>query len=269
MAPSEDRMAASWHGTTGCRRGKFLLATLLAAAGCAAFAGYLESSLPALPAASTRSTATPGQDWAAVMAGSHDTHVRSAVAGRVVRRFVGEGSLVRRGDLLFEIDPRPFQARLARARADLVQAHSGESLDALRTAAEQARLDLDATAVRSPIDGIAAATQARVGDLVNPTSLLATLSSIDPIRVRFRLDEQAYLRYLESLRPGPDAGRRFGSLELELGGGTASSRQGRLTATGSRVDLATRTIAAEGLFPNPGNRLRPGQIARVRELAAP
>jgi len=268
MAASEDRLTAGWNGSAGCRRGKFLLAALLAAAGCAAFAGYLESSLPALPAAPTRSTATPGREWEAVTAGSQDKYVRSAVAGRVVRRLVSEGSLVRRGDLLFEIDPRPFRARLVRARADLDQTNSGESLDALRTAAEQASLDLEATAVRSPIDGIAGATQARVGDLVNPTSLLVTVSSIDPIRVRFRLDEQAYLRYLDGLRQGPGAGRRFGDLELELGG-TDLSRQGRLAATGSSVDLANRTIAAEGLFPNPDNRLRPGQVARVRELAAP
>jgi len=269
MAPSADRSTASWHGTAGCRRGKFLLAALLAVAGCAAFAGYLESSLPALPAAPSRAGATPDREWTAVTAGSQEAGVRSAVAGRVARRLVAEGSLVRQGDLLFQIDPGPFQARLARARADLERGRPGDGIEALRTAAEQARLDLAATAVRSPIAGIAGAAQARVGDLVNPTSLLCTVSGIDPIRVRFRLGERDYLRYLGGLRPGVGTGRGFGSLELDLGGRAALSRQGRLAATGNRVDLATRTVAAEGLFPNPGYRLRPGRIARVRELTAP
>jgi multidrug efflux pump subunit AcrA (membrane-fusion protein) len=104
-----------------------------------------------------------------------------------------------------------------------------------------------------------------VGDLVNPTSVLATVSSIDPIRVRFQLDEPDYLRYLDGMQPGAAAARPFGALELELAPGKTFPEKGYLAATDRQVDLTTRTIGAEGLFPNPGYRLRPGQLARIRE----
>jgi membrane fusion protein (multidrug efflux system) len=258
-----------------CHRGQVLLAALIAAACCAAFAGYLESSPPAAPAPTASRTGAASQvlagagqarrEWTATTAGSLDADVRPEVAGRVTRRLAAEDSLVRQGEVLFEIDPRPFQARLSQARSDLAKARNGESVEALRAAVELARHDLAATQVRSPIAGVARVLQARVGDLVNPTSVLATVSSIDPIRVRFQLDEPDYLRYLDGLRPGAPATRRFGVLELVPGPGDTLPEKGYLAATDRRVDLATRTIGAEGLFPNPGNRLRPGQMARIRE----
>jgi multidrug efflux pump subunit AcrA (membrane-fusion protein) len=260
----------SSHRSTGCHRGQVLLAALIAAACCAAFAGYLESSPPsaqpttAEPAARAASSPTQ-REWTATTAGSLIADVRPGVAGRVARRLVAEGSLVRQGDPLFEIDSQPFQARLAHARAELARARGPESVEALRAAVEQARLDLEATVVKSPIDGVFGASEARVGDLVNPTSVLTRVSSIDPIRVRFQLGEPDYLRYLDSLRPGADAARRFGELELELAGGKTFPHKGYLAAADPLVDLATRTIGVEGLFPNPGNRLRPGQIAKIRE----
>ena len=280
----------SSHRSADCHRGQVLLAALIAAACCAAFAGYLESSPPAALAggpASPPSRAAAGaaiqafaadapvrptlretqetREWTATTAGSLDAAVRPEVAGRVTQRLAAEDGLVRQGEVLFEIDPRPFQARLDQARSELAKARDGESLEGLRAAVEQARRALEATRVRSPIAGVARVLQAKVGDLVNPTSVLATVSSIDPIRVRFQLDEPDYLRYLDGLRPGTAVARRFGELELELGPGMPLPEKGYLAATDRQVDLATRTIGAEGLFPNPGNRLRPGQMARVRE----
>ncbi len=284
------------HRSADCHRGKVLLAALIAAACCAAFAGYLESSPPATPAeqlsqASRTAQVTGGglramaggvtiagsvpagtpvgaparREWAATTAGSQDADVRPEVAGRVARRLAVEDGLVRQGEVLFEIDPRPFQARLDQARSELAAARDAESVEARRAAVEQARHALEATRVRSPIAGVARVLQARVGDLVNPTSVLATVSSIDPIRVRFQLDEPDYLRYLDGMRPGAAAARPFGPLELELAPGKTLPEKGYLIATDRQVDLATRTIGAEGLFPNPGYRLRPGQPARVRE----
>jgi len=280
----------SSHRSADCHRGQVLLAALIAAACCAAFAGYLESSPPAAPAgrpASPASRAGAGaaiqafaagaperpmqwktretREWTATTAGSLDADVRPEVAGRVARRLAAEDGLVRQGEVLFEIDPRPFQARLDQARSEFAKARDGESLEGLRAAVEQARRALEATRVRSPIAGVARVLQARVGDLVNPTSVLATVSSIDPIRVRFQLDEPDYLRYLDGLRPGTAPAQRFGELELELGPGITLPEKGYMAATDRQVDLTTRTIGAEGLFPNPGNRLRPGQMARVRE----
>jgi len=287
------------HRSADCHRGKVLLAALIAAASCAAFAGYLESSPPAAPAAtavpaslasgtarvtaggtwamaggvaiaaglpaSTPVGAAARREWAATTAGSQDADIRPEVAGRVARRLAVEDGLVRQGEVLFEIDPRPFQARLDQARSELAAARDAESVEARRAAVEQARHALEATRVRSPIAGVASVLQARVGDLVNPTSVLATVSSIDPIRVRFQLDEPDYLRYLDGMRPGAAAARSFGALELELAPGKTLPEKGYLAATDRQVDLASRTIGAEGLFPNPGYRLRPGQPARIRE----
>jgi membrane fusion protein, multidrug efflux system len=284
----------SSHRSADCHRGQVLLAALIAAACCAAFAGYLESSPPAAPAgpaakASRMARVTAGdtwamagggtvvggagapvrsplkREWAATTAGSQDADVRAEVAGRVARRLAVEDGLVRQGEVLFEIDPRPFQARLDQALSELAAARDAESAEALRAAVTQARRALEATRVRSPIAGVASVLQARVGDLVNPTSVLATVSSIDPIRVRFQLDEPDYLRYLDGMRAGAAAARRFGALELELAPGKTLPEKGYLAATDRQVDLATRTIGAEGLFPNPGYRLRPGQLARIRE----
>ena len=272
---SQEESTVSSPRSADCHRGQVLLAALIAAACCAAFAGYLESSPPAAPAPPASRTGAASQavagaaasrrEWTATTAGSLDADVRPEVAGRVARRPAAENSLVRQGEVLFEIDPRPFQARLDQARSELAKARDGESVEALRAAIEQACRELAATQVRSPIAGVAHLLQARIDDLVNPTSVLATVSSIDPIRVRFQLDEPDYLRYLDSLRPGAAATRRFGELELVLGPGNTLPEKGYLAATDRQVDLATRTIGAEGLFPNPGNRLRPGQIARIRE----
>jgi len=268
VRPEENSMVSS-HRSADCHRGQVLLAALIAAACCAAFAGYLESSPPAAPAEAAAPRLAPGSPasrvWTATTAGSQDTDVRPEVAGRVARRLAAEDGLVRQGEVLFEIDPLPFQARLDQARSELAAARDAETIETRRAAVEQARRALAATRVRAPIAGVARLLQARVGDLVNPTSVLATVSSIDPIRVRFQLDEPDYLRYLAGMRPGAAAARRFGALELELAPGRTLPAKGYLAATDRQVDLATRTIGAEGLFPNPGYRLRPGQPARIRE----
>lgn len=300
MAPSAAVEAGGAHNAAGCRLGQVLLAALFAAACCAAFAGYLESSPPAAPASPRASIdsrlalggfasqqphgnvaastvgataaqapeagdAAPPREWLATTAGGVEVDVRPTVAGRVARRAAAEGGMVQQGDVLFEIDPRPFQERLAQARSELTRARDLDSIESLRAAVDQASADLAATRVRSPLTGEARLLQARVGDLVNPTSVLATISGIDTIRVRFRLSEQDYLRYLGGLRPDAPAPQRFAALELELGPGATHPLPGYLAGTGRQVDLATRTIDAEGLFPNPGHLLRPGRQARVRE----
>ena len=240
-------------------------------------------------------------EWIGTTAGDVNAQIRPQITGYLLRRVYEEGGFVRPGQLLFEIDPRQFQAQLQQAEANLGQgkanlakaerdvarfrplvaqhAVSQQELDnavsaeqvaraavaALAAAVDQARLNVSWTRVTSPIGGIAGAATAQVGDLVNPQSVLATVSRVDPLRVGFNLSEQEYLRYRErGSAASPAAGPRIGGLELVLADGSVFPHPGRLIFTDRQVDVKTGTIGAVGLFPNPGNLLRPGQYAKVR-----
>jgi len=237
-------------------------------------------------------------EWIGTTAGDINAQIRPQITGYLLRRVYDEGSFVRQGQPLFEIDPRQIQAQLQQAEANLGQglanlakaerdvaryrplaeqrAISQQELDnavsaeqvaraavvALKAAVDQVKLNLSWTRVTSPIGGIAGAATAQVGDLVTPQSVLATVSRVDPLRVLFNLSEQEYLRYREGGVPG--AAQRISQLELVLSDGTVFPHAGRLIFTGREVDVKTGTIGAVGLFPNPGNLLRPGQYAKVR-----
>jgi len=256
-------------------------------------------------------------EWIGTTAGDINALIRPQITGYLLRRIYDEGSFVKPGQLLFEIDPRQIRAQLQQAEANLGQgkanlakaerdvaryrplaeqrAISQEELDnavsaeqvaraavvALEAAVDQARLYLSWTRVTSPIGGIAGAATAQVGDLVMPQSALATVSRVDPLRVLFKLSEQEYLRFSEgesaaglagpaagtagtARAPGPEAAPRISRLELVLSDGTVFPHPGRLIFTDREVDVKTGTIGAVGLFPNPGNLLRPGQYAKVR-----
>jgi membrane fusion protein, multidrug efflux system len=243
-------------------------------------------------------------EWIGTTAGDINAQIRPQITGYLLRRVYAEGSFVRPGQLLFEIDPRQIRAQLQQAEANLGQgranlakaerdvaryrplveqrAISQQDYDnalsaeqvaraavvALQAAVDQVRLNLSWTRVASPIGGIAGAATAQVGDLVTPQSVLATVSRVDPLRVLFQLSEQEYLRYGESgaksaAEPAA-AAPRIGQLELVLSDGTVFPHRGRLIFTDREVDVKTGTIGAVGLFPNPGNLLRPGQYAKVR-----
>ncbi|HXO25753.1 MAG TPA: efflux RND transporter periplasmic adaptor subunit [Thermoanaerobaculia bacterium] len=242
-------------------------------------------------------------EWIGTTAGDINAEIRPQITGYLLRRIYDEGSFVRPGQLLFEIDPRQIRAQLQQAEANLGQgkanlakaerdvarfrplaeqrAISQQELDnavsaeqvaraavvALEAAVDQARLYLSWTRVTSPIGGIAGAATAQVGDLLTPQSVLATVSRVDPLRVFFKLSEQEYLHYRESEAPpapAAAAGPRISQLEMVLSDGTVFPYPGRLIFTDREVDVKTGTISACGLFPNPGNLLRPGQYAKVR-----
>jgi membrane fusion protein, multidrug efflux system len=240
-------------------------------------------------------------EWIGTTAGDINAEIRPQITGYLLRRSYQEGSFVKPGQLLFEIDPRQIRSQLQQAEANLGQgkanlakaerdvarfrplaeqrAISQQELDnavsaeqvaraavvALEAAVDQARLYLSWTRVTSPIGGIAGAAATQVGDLVTPQSVLATVSRVDPLRVLFKLSEQEYLRYGESAAsPAAAAGPRISRLELVLSDGTVFPHPGRLIFTDREVDVKTGTIGAVGLFPNPGNLLRPGQYAKVR-----
>jgi len=242
-------------------------------------------------------------EWIGTTAGDINAQIRPQITGYLLRRIYDEGGFVRPGQLLFEIDPRQIRAQLQQAEANLGQGRASlakaerdvaryrplveqraisqqdydnalsaeqvakAAVGALQAAVDQARLYLSWTRVTSPIGGIAGAATAQVGDLVTPQSVLATVSRVDPLRVLFQLSEQEYLRYGQSGAQGaaqPAAAARIGQLELVLSDGAVFPHRGRLIFTDREVDVKTGTIGAVGLFPNPGNLLRPGQYAKVR-----
>jgi membrane fusion protein (multidrug efflux system) len=135
---------------------------------------------------------------------------------------------------------------------------------------DTAQVNLGFTKVVSLIDGIAGIAQAQIGDLVGQTTLLTTVSTVDPIKVYFPVSEQEYLNYIKE---NPDAAKRAAQesklgLELILADGSLYPRKGTFSLADREVDVNTGTLRLEGLFPNPGNILRPGQFARVRAITA-
>jgi len=237
-------------------------------------------------------------EWIGTTAGNDNAEIRPKVDGYLLRRDYAEGALVEKGQLLFEIDPRQVQAQLAQAQANLAQGRAGlakaqrdvarfeplaaekavsqQELDnarsalqaaqatvgALKAAVEQARLNLAWTRVTSPIRGIAGTATQQVGNLVSPTTVLTTVSQCDPIRVVYSLGEQEYLRLQQKLASAPAGGE----LQMVLSDGTVFPHPGRLLFADRQVDPRTGTISTVGLFPNPGNVLRPGQYAKVRAV---
>ncbi len=236
------------------------------------------------------------REWIGTTQGDVNADIRPKIDGYLLRRAYQEGSFVHAGQLLFEIDPRQAQAQLRQAEANLEQAKAGlvkserdvqryeplaaqhalsqqevdnarsarsaaqATVGALQAAVEQAKLNLNWTRVDSPISGIAGLAQAQVGDLVNPQSVLATVSTVDPIRVEYQISEQEYLRYQN------DPAMRNAQLDLILAVGSTFPHKGRIALAGREVSIKTGTITMVGLFPNPGNVLRPGQYAKVRAI---
>ena len=284
-------------------------------------------------------------EWIGTLDGMVNAEIRAQVSGYLLRQVYTEGSFVKKGQLLFEIDPRPFQAavdqakgalagaqgQLAQANSQLLQAQAQlaqseanqvraqldadrytplakaeaitkQELDnatqanlaaqaqvkassagvgtakaaivaakaavaAAEAAVETANLNLGFTKITSLIDGIAGIAQAQVGNLVSPTSgPLTTVSTLDPIRVYFTPTEQEYLNYTRTnpTQSQRDAASRRLELELVLVDGTIYPRKGRFFVADRQVDQKTGAIRVAGIFPNPGNILRPGQYGRVR-----
>jgi membrane fusion protein (multidrug efflux system) len=209
--------------------------------------------------------------------------------------------LVRAGDLMFSIDARPYQAALDQARGELgradaaltkaqqdvkrytplaakgaisqqeldnavqLQRAASAAVDAARANVENARLNLDWTRIKSPIDGIAGISVAQVGDLISESSVLTTVSQVDPVKVSFPISEQDYLRYADRIQlNAADQRPREATLELILADGNVHSQRGRASVVNRQVDIKTGTMMLVSLFPNPGNLLRPGQYAKVR-----
>jgi len=242
----------------------------------------------------------------ATLDGFINANINAQVTGYLISRDYKEGSVVKKGDLLFRIDPRPFEAALAQAKANLARAQATQAkadadekraIDlfnnhvtspqerdtALQAAAaaradtqgdeaavEQAELNLAYTRIIAPIDGIAGIATAQVGDLVSPTSgALATVSQIDPIKAIVTAGEGPFTDFI-SRHPDPNERQRYiNSLvfTLILGNGSIYPQTGKFYALDRSLDIRTGSIRYEVTFPNPENGLRPGQFGKVRFVA--
>jgi len=239
-------------------------------------------------------------EWVATLEGYINADIRPQVSGYIISQNYNEGSFVRKGQVLFEIDPRPFKATLDRAKGDLAQAEAvlakstidverdtplveqkavaKEKLDTEiqakraaeaavesgKAAVERAQLDLGWTKVTSLVDGIAGIAQVQIGNLVGPNSQLTSVSQVDPIKVYFPVTEQQYMqaKHISSSEQAMDL--FDSSPELILSDGTVYPHTGKVLLTDRQVDPNTGTIRLVAAFPNPGNILRPGQYGRVR-----
>lgn len=239
----------------------------------------------------------------ATLDGLVNATITARVSGHIVSQNYKEGTVVKKSDLLFQIDPRPFEEALAQARATLAKAQANRlkaeqdekraldlfnkkvtsaaerdtalqataagkaDVDADEAAVKQAELNIEYTKVTAPIDGLAGFATKQVGDLVNPTSgPLTTISQIDPIKALVSAGEGAFTDFV-SKHPDPDERDAFlKTLEFELllSNGKTYPHKGTFYAIDRSLDDRTGSIRYEVTFPNPGYALRPGQFGRVR-----
>jgi RND family efflux transporter MFP subunit len=280
------------------------------------------------------------REWIGTLDGLVNAAIRAQATGYLLTQDYSEGSFVRKGQLLFQIDPRPLQAAVDQARGQLAQAKgqlaqaqaqhqqseaqlasaeanqrkaqfdedrytplakehavtqqdldnavqnnisakaqvkvatsqveaakaqiqaASAAVEAAQAAHEAANVNLGFTKLYSPIDGIAGNAQIQIGNLVGPSSPnpVTTVSTLDPIKVTFAVSEQEYLRLSQQYKPTDPTP----PLELILANGTVYPHQGKYAFAGRQVNQSTGAIEATGLFPNPGNILRPGQYGKVR-----
>ncbi len=240
-------------------------------------------------------------EWIGSLDGSSNAEIRARVSGYILTQKYKDGMPVAKGEVLFEIDPRPFQASLASAQASLAQAQAEEvraqleadkytrtfasgaasekdrdnavqqyeaakaKVKAEEASVEQAKLQLEFTTITAPFDGVASIATRNIGDLVGPgdPSPLTTVSTLDPIRVYFQVSEQTYLRASHRFGGRREEGLKI-PVKMTLADGSLYPQDGHLVAVDREVQGTTGTIRIAAAFPNPGNRLRPGQFARVQ-----
>jgi RND family efflux transporter MFP subunit len=241
------------------------------------------------------------QEWIGTLDGFINAQIRAQVTGYLLTQNYVEGSQVKKGDLLFQIDPSPFQAALAQVEAKLTQdkaqlgkaqldvkrftplareqAISQEQLDdatqaelvaegqvkADEAAVQTAQLNLGFTRIVSPIDGLAGVALGQIGDLVGQSgSVLTTVSTINPIKVYFQASEQSFLAFWRRFAAGPEKSGSELPLELILSEGTIYPEKGKFFLADRQVNPTTGTLQIAGLFSNADFMLRPGQYGRVR-----
>lgn len=247
------------------------------------------------------------REWIGTIDGSENAEIRARVTGYLTKRDYDEGSLVKKDQLLFEIDQRPFEAALAEAKSQLeqakavqlatqaekersdklfdqkvisVQEHTNKTqlneaniskVSSLEASLEQAQLNLNFCKVTAPVEGIVGIAKAQVGDLVGTGSavVLTSISTLDPAKILFPVSEADYLAANQRVQETltKPLDQRPESIELVLADGSTFPNKGRLLSVDRQVQASTGTILVTALVRNPGSVLRPGFFARARIVA--
>ena len=244
-------------------------------------------------------------EWISTLDGYVNAQIQPQVTGYLMKQTYAEGTVVHAGDTLFEIDPRPFEAALAQTKGQLAQAEAQlgkTTLDvardtplakesaipqaqldndiqaneaaravvaAVNAQVEQAQLNLGFTKVRSLVTGVAGLAKGQIGDLVGPTTILTTVSQVQPIKAYFAISEQDYLRFAERISAVAERRKQITGqkiLELVLSDGSVYPLKGWVVLADRQVDVKTGTIRVAGAFDNPREILRPGMFGRIRAV---
>ena len=305
----KDALIVSYLSLSGVRSAPVLVLSLtyvLMLVGCATRASAPPTSPPIVEVVSVVQQDVPiYSEWVAVLDGYVNAQIQPHVSGYLIKQNYKEGSVVGKGDVLFQIDPRPFIAALDQAKAQLAQAEAqlGKAkldverdtplaqaraiaqsqldteiqaklgAEALVLAAkaniEQAQLNVEWTKVTSLVSGIAGIAQVQIGNLVGPSSVLTSVSQVNPIKAYFTVSEQEFMDFHRRF-PTPrsvEEERKRIPLELLLSDGSVYDRTGSIFFADREVNSATGAIRIAGVFPNPNSLLRPGGYGRIRASA--
>ena len=248
------------------------------------------------------------REWIGTLDGSENAEIRARVTGYLLKRDYQEGALVKKDDVLFEIDPRPFAAALAEAKSQLDQGKAAQiasqaeadratelfnkrvisaqeftnktqlnessaaKVEALKANVEQAQLNLNFCRITSPVEGIAGISRAQVGDLVGTanSAVLTSVSTLDPIKIVFPVSEAEYLAAANRIQEGMamPLEKRPEFIDLILADGKTFPNKARLLSVDRQVNASTGTILVTAVLKNPGSVLRPGLFARARITAS-
>jgi membrane fusion protein (multidrug efflux system) len=281
------------------RIGSFVF--LIAMAACRKTAAPPAPPPPVVQVADVEQTDVPlYREWIATLDGFVNADIRPQVEGYVREQAYREGTHVGRKDLLFVIDSRNYKAVADQAKASLdrniaalekarldvkrdrqliaqqtiprqqldndltAELEAAAGVESSRATLAQAQLSRGWTQVTSPIDGIAGIALAQVGSLVSASTVMTTVSQVDPIKAQFNISEVEYLRSAQGNHWAEPARGDDPLLDLVLDDGSTYPHRGTVVVTNRQVDPRTGTIAVQGAFPNPGNLLRPGQYGKVR-----
>src|ERR1700751_5376067 len=289
-----------------CKKAFILTAVLTLATGCGKKQVVSAGGPPEVEVAAVVHQDVPlYTECISTLDGYVNAQIQPQVTGYLMKQNYTECTIVHEGQVLFEIDPRPFDAALQQAKGQLAQAEAqlGKTrldvsrdtplakesaipqaqldndiqanqaaqamVSASKAQVEQAQLNLGFTKVRSLVDGVAGLAKGQIGDLVGPTTVLTTVSQVEPIKAYFALSEQQYLKLADRISAVAEGRSRGGEqkiLELVLSDGSVYPRKGTVLLADRQVDVKTGTIRMAGAFENPGGSVRPGMFGRVRAV---